>query len=366
MKFSIQRELLLKPLQTVVGVVEKRQTMPVLSNLLLQLDNDRLVLTGTDLEVELVAYLHVNNPIPGSTTVPGKKLLDICKALPADAEINFSYENGKVVVQSGRSRFTLACLPVEEFPSLDDIQTQHSIELTQENFKRVVDKTSFCMAQQDVRYYLNGLLIEVTSNNVRAVATDGHRLALADCPAEGLTVDALQVIVPRKGITELQKLVGNVEDKLVLQLGSNHVRVELGDVRFTSKLVDGRFPEYSRVLPPRSETPVVGDRVGFKAALHRASILSNEKYRGVRFSFDTDNLKVQAHNPEQEEAEEEYAVQYAGIPIEIGFNSSYFQDALGALDGEQFMVSVVDANSSCLIKEVDSDDCLFVVMPMRL
>lgn len=366
MKFSIQRELLLKPLQTVVGVVEKRQTMPVLSNLLLQLDNDRLTMTGTDLEVELVACIHVNNAIPGSTTVPGKKLLDICKALPNDAEINISYEGSKVMVQSGRSRFTLACLPVEEFPSLDDIQTQHSITLPQENFKRIVDKTGFCMAQQDVRYYLNGLLIEVTPDNIRAVATDGHRLALADSDASGLTVDALQVIVPRKGISELQKLVGNTEDEMKLQIGTNHVRVELGDIRFTSKLVDGRFPEYSRVLPQRSDTPVVGERIGFKAALHRASILSNEKYRGVRFSFQPDTLNVQAHNPEQEEAEEEFAVQYAGIPIEIGFNASYFQDALGALDGEQFMLSVVDSNSSCLIKEVDSDDCLFVVMPMRL
>jgi DNA polymerase-3 subunit beta len=365
MKLTAGREALLKPLQSVIGVVERRQTMPILANVLLVARNGQVWITATDLEVELVASAEVTVQNPGEVTVPGRKLFDICRALPEHAEIAISLSGEKLSLRSGKSKFSLTTLPAAEFPTVEDINAGDSVQLPRASLARLLDKTHFSMAQQDVRYYLNGLLLESGKKHLRAVATDGHRLALCQVPLSG--APEKQVIVPRKGILELQRLIGSGgEDDLTIELGSNHIRIQLTGIRFTSKLVDGRFPEYERVIPKDTANEVAADRQLLKGALQRTAILSNEKYRGIRLVIRKGSVTLQAHNPEQEEAEEEVEVDYDGDDIEIGFNVSYLQDALGAIESEQVTLSVVDGNSSCLMREPGNDDCKYVVMPMRL
>ena len=365
MKLSATREVLLKPLQAVIGVVERRQTMPILSNVLLVAKNGELAVTATDLEVELVAQANVDVQAGGEITVSGRKLLDICRALPEGSEIAVSVSGEKLHVRSGRAKFALATLPAAEFPSVEDIKASQTISVSQEVLGRLIEKTHFSMAQQDVRYYLNGMLLETGGKHIRSVATDGHRLAL--CQAELGDTDLVeqQVIVPRKGVLELQRLLSG-EGSVDIVLGANHVRIQLQGIRFTSKLIDGRFPEYERVIPRDSSNEVRADKDVFRGGLQRTAILSNEKYRGIRLIIRDSALVLQAHNPEQEEAEEELEVAYAGEDIEIGFNVNYLLDAIGAVDGEDVALSVVDSNSSCLIRAPEKEDCKFVVMPMRL
>lgn len=365
MKFTAAREALLKPLQAVIGVVERRQTMPILANVLLVAGDGQLSVTATDLEVELVATTTVDVNGAGDITVPGRKLLDICRALPEEAKVVVQLSGEKLGIKSGRSKFTLTTLPAADFPTVDDINAGQTIGLAQSTLGALLDKTHFSMAQQDVRYYLNGLLIETDGKYLRAVATDGHRLALCQIKLDGKKMPEQQVIVPRKGVLELQRLLsgdGNVD----LQLGSNHVRIELEGIRFTSKLIDGRFPEYERVIPQDTSNQLIADTQLFKGALQRTAILSNEKYRGIRLIIRDGGVVLQAHNPEQEEAEEEFEVSYKGDDIEIGFNVNYLLDALGAIGAAEVSLSVVDGNSSCLMREPGNEDCKYVVMPMRL
>jgi DNA polymerase-3 subunit beta len=364
MKFTAAREALLKPLQAVIGVVERRQTMPILSNVLLVAKDGELAVTATDLEVELVAQAEVDTETGGEITVSGRKLLDICRALPDGSNINVSVSGEKLTVKAGRSRFNLTTLPAAEFPVVEDIKAGQAITVSQEVLGRLMEKTHFSMAQQDVRYYLNGMLLETSGSQLRAVATDGHRLAM--CKADlDKAADEQQVIVPRKGVLELQRLMAG-EGDLNIELGANHVRIQLEGIRFTSKLIDGRFPEYDRVIPKESSNELKADRGSFKGALQRTAILSNEKYRGIRLVIRDSGVILQAHNPEQEEAEEELEVEYSGEDIEIGFNVNYLLDALGAVEGDDVTLSVQDSNSSCLIRQPGNDDCTFVVMPMRL
>ncbi len=365
MKLNAAREALLRPLQAVIGVVERRQTMPILANVLLVAKDGQVSITATDLEVELVAVTDVDIDSPGEVTVPGRKLLDICRALPEDAQVAISQSGDKVIVKSGRSKFTLVTLPAAEFPTVDDINAAQSIPVSQEVLGRLLDKTHFSMAQQDVRYYLNGLLLETGGSALRAVATDGHRLALCEAELEGSKLPEQQVIVPRKGVLELQRLMSG-EGELAIELGTNHVRIQLDGIRFTSKLIDGRFPEYERVIPQDTSNAMSADRAAFRAALQRTAILSNEKYRGIRLIIRNGGMVLQAHNPEQEEAEEELEIVYGGEEIEIGFNVNYLLDALGAVESEEVSLAVVDSNSSCLITEPGKQDCKYVVMPMRL
>jgi DNA polymerase-3 subunit beta len=366
MKLSTSRESLLKPLQAVIGVVERRQTMPVLANVLLIADNDRLSITATDLEVELVAGAQVDSvTTPGEITVPGRKLLDICRALPDKAEVKLSLKGDRVTVQSGRSKFVLSSLPATEFPVVEDIDADRVLTVAQADFSRLLEKTHFSMAQQDVRYYLNGLLLETGKGRLRAVATDGHRLALADLELSSADGSVVQVIVPRKGVLELQRLLGEGGD-IQIALGSNHIRVELDDIRFTSKLIDGRFPDYDRVIPETSAEAVTASKDALRHALQRAAILSNEKYRGVRLEFKKNNIRIQANNPDQEEAEDEVEVEYTGSEMEIGFNVNYLLDALAAVEDENVEVGLVDPSSSCVVRAPSDDSCLYVVMPMRL
>ena len=365
MKLSAARDVLLTPLQAVIGVVERRQTMPILSNVLLVAKEGHLSVTATDLEVELVAKAEVNVETGGEITVSGRKLLDICRALPDGSEIDISVSGEKAIVRSGRSKFSLVTLPAAEFPSIEDIKAGQTIAVEQTTLGRLIEKTHFSMAQQDVRYYLNGMLLETGGKHLRAVATDGHRLALCELELDGVSLEEQQVIVPRKGVLELQRLMSG-EGAVNIELGTNHVRIQLEGIRFTSKLIDGRFPEYDRVIPKESSNELTADRGALKSALQRTAILSNEKYRGIRLIIRDSGVVMQAHNPEQEEAEEELEVQYSGEDIEIGFNVNYLLDALGAVDGDEVTLSVLDGNSSCLIRQPGHDDSKFVVMPMRL
>jgi DNA polymerase-3 subunit beta len=365
MKLTAPREDLLAPLQSVIGVVERRQTMPVLANVLLAARDNRLSVTGTDLEVELVATSTVSVQQAGDVTVPGRKLLDIFRSLPEKTNITLSTEGERVSVRGGRSRFTLSTLPAAEFPLVEEINAQHTLVLAQGEFRRLIDKTHFSMAQQDVRYYLNGLLLETDGKSLRAVATDGHRLALCEMELAGKAKTNHQVIVPRKGVLELQRILGT-EGTIELAVGTNHIRCQIGEIRFTSKLIDGRFPEYGRVIPASPPRTVEADRETLRQALQRTAILSNEKYRGIRLTARPDLLMLQAHNPEQEEAEDQVEVSYKGEEVEIGFNVNYLLDALGAIEGDKVEIGLTDSNSSCLIHGPGATHTRYVVMPMRL
>jgi DNA polymerase-3 subunit beta len=296
MKLSASRDVLLKPLQAVIGVVERRQTMPILSNVLLVAKDGELSVTATDLEVELVAQVSVDVQAGGEITVSGRKLLDICRALPEGSEVAVSVSGEKLHVRSGRSKFALATLPAAEFPSIEDIKASQSISVSQEVLGRLIEKTHFSMAQQDVRYYLNGMLLEAGGRHIRSVATDGHRLALCEAELDGAELDQQQVIVPRKGVLELQRLLSG-EGSVDVVLGANHVRIQLDGIRFTSKLIDGRFPEYERVIPQDSSNELRAEGAVLRGGLQRTAILSNEKYRGIRLIIRDDAVVLQAHNP---------------------------------------------------------------------
>jgi DNA polymerase-3 subunit beta len=365
MKLTAEREKLLVPLQAVIGVVERRQTMPVLANVLLGVSQGRLSVTATDLEVELVAATEVTVQQTGDITVPGRKFLDILRALPEKVTVAIAAEGEKAVIKAGRSRFTLATLPAAEFPVIDDINSQQTVQIHHKDLSRLLEKTHFSMAQQDVRYYLNGMLLEIDGQLLRAVATDGHRLALSEATLESKAKSSQQVIVPRKGVLELQRVL-TPEGTASVAIGSNHVRAQIGDVRFTSKLIDGRFPEYSRVIPSAPAAAIRADRDVLRQALQRTAILSNEKYRGIRINVRKNAMTVQAHNPEQEEAEEEIEVTYEGADLEVGFNVNYLLDALAAIDGQDVELGLTDSNSSCLIRSPGSASSRYVVMPMRL
>ncbi len=364
MKFSAERESLLTALQSVIGVVERRQTMPILANLLLSAEQGRLSVTATDLEVELVAGASIKSSADGRLTLPGRKLLDICRSLPDGVTLTATQDGDKVTLKAGKSRFVLATLPAADFPVIDELAQQQVLNLAQADLRRLLDKTHFSMAQQDVRYYLNGMLLETDGKMLRTVATDGHRLALCemDLPSKA---GNQQVIIPRKGVLELQRLLGT-EGDVAITIGSNHIRAQIGDVRFTSKLIDGRFPEYSRVIPAASPKAIVANREVLRSALQRTAILANEKYRGIRLALKKNSLTLQAHNPEQEEAEEQVEVSYGGDELEVGFNVSYLLDALAAIDGNEVEIGVTDGNSSCLVRAPGATSARYVVMPMRL
>ncbi len=366
MQFEISREALLKPLQAVIGVVERRQTLPILGNVLIDKTSDTLALTATDLEVELRAETPLSGGETGQITVPARKLMDIVRNLPEEASVSIEQEQDRVVVRAGRSRFTLVTLSASDFPAADEVEASHRVSLPQAQLRWLIEKSHFAMALQDVRYYLNGLLFELEPKHLRTVATDGHRLAMAELAPDLALEEPMQVIVPRKGIQEMLRLLEDSEDGVEVVLSPGHVQVSLSDIRFTSKLIDGRFPDYQRVVPDEQGSFAVVDRETLRKALVRASILSNEKYRGVRFGFEAGQLKIQSNNPEQEEAQEEVPAIFNGEPMEIGFNASYMLDALAAIDEPTVHIHVQDANSSALVLGEKNRDARYVVMPMRL
>lgn len=366
MRFSLQREVFLKPLGQVVNVVERRQTLPVLANLLVQVSNGQLSLTGTDLEVEMVARTPVDEAQDGETTIPARKLFDIVRALPDGSKVTVSQTGDKIVVQAGRSRFTLASLPANDFPSVDEVEATERVNVPEAALKELIERTAFAMAQQDVRYYLNGLLFDLADNRLRCVATDGHRLALCEAFLEEAVQTKRQIIVPRKGVQELQRLLEGGDRSLELEMARSHIRVKRDDVTFTSKLIDGRFPDYEAVIPIGADREVRVEREVLRAALQRAAILSNEKYRGVRLEVSPGQLKINAHNPEQEEAQEEIEADTKVNDLAVGFNVNYLLDALSALRDEHVVIMLRDANSSALVREASSEKSRHVVMPLRL
>jgi DNA polymerase-3 subunit beta len=366
MRFSLQREAFLKPLTQVVNVVERRQTLPVLANFLVQVQNGQLSLTGTDLEVEMIAHTAVDDSDNGEVTIPARKLFDIVRALPDGSRVTVSQSGDKVTVQAGRSRFTLATLPANDFPSVDEVEATERVNVPETALKELIERTAFAMAQQDVRYYLNGLLFDLRDKTLRCVATDGHRLALCESTLENPVETKRQIIVPRKGVTELQRLLEGGDRVLELEVGRSHIRVKRDDVSFTSKLIDGRFPDYEAVIPIGADREVKIDRETLRAALQRVAILSNEKYRGVRVEVSPNLLKVSSNNPEQEEAQEEVEADTKVSDLAIGFNVNYLQDALSALRDEHVIIQLRDANSSALVREASGEKSRQVVMPLRL
>ncbi|MFO7602614.1 MAG: DNA polymerase III subunit beta [Gammaproteobacteria bacterium] len=366
MKLTFSRETLLKPLQVISGVVEKRQTSPILSNLLMQVNAGQLSMTGTDLEVQMFASIAIETDGDGDFTIPARKFVDICKSLPENAQIQLHVDNDKAIIKSGRSRFSLSTLPANEYPSLDNIETNFSFEVPQNQLKRLIEQTQFSMAQQDVRYYLNGMLFEISNTGLNTVATDGHRLAICHQDLDINITETRQIIIPRKGVLEIARLLDDSSVPVAITLSSNHVRIKLPEVSFTSKLIDGKFPDYQQVIPRVDGTKIVCSRSLLHQAFSRASILSNEKYRGMRISFSENLLRATVHNPEQEEAEEEIEVSYHGDEFEIGFNVSYLLDALNAVKSDDAELYFTDSNHSCLICGVGDVHSRYVVMPMRL
>lgn len=369
MKFTIARESLLQPLMTVRGVIEQRHTLPVLSNVLLVARNGALAFTASDSELELEARIAVDGCVEGEITVPARKLVDICQALPPNAVVEFTLDDdSRAQIRSGRSRFALATLPASDFPTTDDVADELVFTIAQHELKRLLDLTQFAMARQDVRYYLNGLLLEVSPHGIRAVATDGHRLAVAQFETTTGLDEPNSFIVPRKAVVELARLVTSEESELSVRVGTNAVQMTIGDVRFTSKLIDGKFPDYGRVIPDAGacDKQLTMDRESLRQCLVRTSVLSSDKHRTIRLTLDTDVLTVAANNPEQETAMDELEIVYGGESLEIGFNVSYLIDALATLPSEKADIFLTDSSSSCLIQPEGRSDCQFVVMPMRL
>jgi DNA polymerase-3 subunit beta len=366
MKINSDRESLLKPLQLIGGVVERRQTLPILANILVNAENGRLHITATDLELELKTSLEAKTDGEQDFTLPARKFIDICKALPEEAKIEIEIKGERAVIKTGRSRFTLGMLPAQDYPNMEATNSTNSISLPEGQLKGLLEKSQFAMAQQDVRYYLNGMLLEREGEIIRTVATDGHRLAMSEQQISGDGGEDFQVILPRKAVLELSRMLTDAETPVQLEMGPNHIRIEVGDTIFTSKLIDGKFPDYQKVIPSGADKEVVADREEMRMALQRTSILSNEKYRGIRFSFKPGVLGLLAHNPEQEEAEEEMEIEYSDEELAIGFNVGYLLDVLTVITADKIKIRIKDESSSCLIEGGDTANSRYVVMPMRL
>ncbi len=365
MQFIVAREHLLKPLQQVCAVLSSRPNIPVLNNVLLHIEDGNLTITGTDLEVELSTHAQLTAGTNGKFTIPAKKFLDICRSLPDDAEISVSFEEDRAIVRSGRSKFNLATLPAEEYPNLTDWQSEVDFTIAQATLRRLIEATQFSMANQDARYFLNGMKFETEGNLLRTVATDGHRLAVCTIALEQ-ELQNHSVIVPRKGVLELSRLLEPSDQPARLQIGTNNLRICLDGIVFTSKLIDGRFPDYRRVLPRNADRILEAEWETLKQAFVRAAILSNERFRSVRLQLSENQLKITATNPEQEEAEEIIDVSYNGEEMEVGFNVSYILDVLNALKCQRVRMRLTDASSSCLMENNEDSSAEYVIMPMRL
>ena len=367
MKFSINRELLLKPLLLVSGAVERKSTLPILGNVLFDVSEQSLTLTATDLELEMVSFAEIENLAEnGKITIPARKLLDICKGLPEGAMITFETDGEAIKITSNRSKYSLSTLPAHDFPNIEEWKGDVEFKLKKSDLLRLIESTHFSMANQDVRYYLNGMSIETEGQEIRSVATDGHRLAICKISNEQLNLPNRQVIVPRKAILEIIRLLAPVDDDVQVYLGSNHIRIIDNEFSFTSKLVDGRFPDYRRVLPRNGDKVLLTSKDDLRQLLSRASILSNEKFKGVRLNFSKNDLKITANNPEQEQAEEILEIDFPYEEVEIGFNVNYVLDVLNAIKDVNVKFTLSDANSSVVIEGEESSEALYVVMPMRL
>jgi DNA polymerase-3 subunit beta len=366
MNIQINRETLLKPLTSVTSIVEKRHTLPILSNLLLEVKQNRIHLTATDLEMQISLSIESATTGDFSTTISAKKLLDICRSLPDSSEINMATNDSRITLKAGKSRFNLQTLPAADYPVMTKTQGESTlVTIGQRQLKDLLKQVEFAMAQQDIRYYLNGLLFEVVANRLNIVGTDGHRLSFTSTELKQ-NYDKQDVILPRKTVIELIKLLDDSDEDVQIELASNQVNFSFSHFKLISKVIDGKFPDYNRVIPTGHQNSFTTDRVGVLLAMQRASILSNEKYRGIRMVLSNNNLKLISTNSDQEEAEEELEINYAGDNLDIGFNVTYLIDVLNNTSSEQVTFSFADANSSCLITVPNNNDYKYVVMPMRI
>lgn len=367
MDITVQREALLKPLQAVSGVVEKKQTLPILSNVLLSVKDDHLLLTGTDLEIELVGVVKLESKTAeGSTTVSARKLFDICRTLPETSALRLTIEKNYLVIRAGESCFMLNTLSAQDFPNLETSDYPVKFTLKQRHLKNLFAKTYFAMGQQDVRHYLNGAYLDIGKNAIKCVAADGHRLAMSTVHDEGIGQVEARVILPRKSVLELARLLGNDDDSdVTVHIGESRFRIDASDFIFTTKLINAQYPDYNRLIP-RGSLTATGEREVIKQALTRASILSNEKFRGVRFQLEPSKLKITANNSDQEQAEEELNLEYVGNKMEIGFNVAYLLDIMSSISSKLIRCVFTSPNDGVLIESADDDQSLYVVMPMRL
>ncbi len=381
MYFEISRKELINPLKMLTGIVEQRQTLPILSMALVKVEQGKLLLTANDSEIEIACSLPIkmglDNEQGGETTLPARKFYDICRSFSDSATIQVqTTEANKAVVKSGKSRFTLSCLPAEDFPNSPDLETQQRFRLAQRKLKKMLKQTSFSSANDDIRYYLNGVCFHLQQGILHFVATDGHRLALTKELLTGDTtsdletekgIDGFQVIVPKKAVAELNSLLNDSEDEVEILIDDRHIRFIFSEhLTLTSKLIDGRFPDYTAVIPANANNLAVTNSIRLKQALTQAAILSNEKFKGVRLAFSENLLTVSGRNPEQEESVVECEVEYTSEEFEIGFNVQYLLDVLNIITTDEVELHFTDANSSVLMMNRQQTDSKFVVMPMRL
>lgn len=366
MKLTVNREPFVNALQLIIGVVERRQTLAVLANVLLKLTKDKLFVVGTDLEVELSSHLSVDaDSDSGEITVPGRKLLDIVRSLPEAEQIKISLQDQYVIIRSGKSRFSLTTLPAADFPEASMPKGNVEFSLNQNMLLSLLERTHFAMAQQDVRYFLNGLLLELSGNRVRMVATDGHRLAMSDLVLPQ-SFEFTQVIIPRKGVSELLRMLNDNENHVRLSVGSQAIALISDNFKFVSRLIDGKFPDYDKVLPKAGDKIAIIDRDVLKQVLNRVSILSNEKYKVIRMQLKPNLMVITANNPDQEQAEEEIEIDYQGEEIGINFNVTYLSDVLSVLPSGNIKLTLSNPDTGVLIEGAGVEDSLYIVMPLRI
>jgi DNA polymerase-3 subunit beta len=366
MNIKIDRELLLTPLGNVSGIVEKRHALPILSNLLLEGGQGKLKFTATDLEMQISTHIKTELSEDFQITVSAKKLFDITRALPESSKIDIQIEENKVMVKAKKSRFNLQTLPPQDYPVMKKEENDtNELKTTQKEFRALLKQVDFAMAQQDIRYYLNGLLLEVKGQSINIVGTDGHRLSFTSLELKS-PVKPTQVIVPRKTIVELVKLLNDTDDPLGISFSNNQVNFKFNDIDLITKIIDGKFPDYSRVIPEGHTNIFNIERSLLLDSMLRASILSNDKYRGIRMVVEENTLKLVSNNSEQEQAEEELEIDYRGEKIDIGFNVTYLIDVLTNIQSDQLSIAFSDSSSSCLVTVPNNEKYKYVVMPMRI
>ena len=365
---QLARDALLKPLQAVSGIVERRHTLPILSNVLLEQNNGRLSITATDLEIQITAQSDVEVPAGDAqaVTLPARKLQDLLRALPEESVLSVDAQSSKVTLRAGKSRFNLQSMPAADYPRITASQDQQqTVQVPQRQLRALFGLVAFAMAQQDIRYYLNGLLLVIDKNSMLTVATDGHRLSYASLGLES-EYARQEVILPRKTVLELTRLLADSDELATIDILSNQIRFRFGNIELVSKVIDGKFPDYNRVIPSGYTRHITLDRNEILHTLQRAAILANEKFRGVRLVLSGNSLKIICTNSDQEEAEEELEVEYAGETLDVGFNINYLLDVLTNLSASQIVLSFGDANASALVTMPDRSDYKYVVMPMRI
>ena len=368
MKFTTEKNEIVDALQMGASIAERRQTIPILANLRIVARDGKVEITATDLEIQIKTLTEVKKVLEeGEITVSARKMSELCRSLPDNEALEFDLNNGKLTVSSKNFHADFATISALDFPELESKEETNSLSISSSALQRLLNKTAFCMASQDVRYYLNGLLVEYKGGEVNAVATDGHRLALATSPLDKtITIDGERQILPRKAVLELSKILRQENEDIKITFGNSSLSIQDENLDFSTKLIDGKFPDYEKVLPSGDPNSLEVSKESLQSALSRASVLSNEKYRGVRFALDKNTLKLTANNPEKESAEELLDVNYNGNPMEIGFNIGYLLDVLGTIETDNVELNFYGEESSCLIREPGNQAEVYVIMPMRL